>query len=240
MNNIDLINRTIKEYFEQNKSVNIIRAKDLMLEFIKAGVFLNDYRSGLPIRKVLRELDRVNQLNLIPCVVADRKGVNVNWYFSRSIIDFSENRKSKNEKETTFSNNRDEIYILDLCDEILGRKGSRQHRFDFLRGDAGTKLPVDTYYEDLALVVEYCEYQHTNEVVFFDKPDIMTVSGVSRKEQREIYDQRRRDVLSKQNIKLVEISYSEFNVRSNHRIDRNKEHDLTVLKKRLVMENVKL
>lgn len=74
---------------------------------------------------------------------------------------------------------RDEDYVIDLCDEALGLTASRQHRFDFLRGDGnpGVKLPVDAYYEKKKLVVEYYEKQHTEAVPFFDKKK--TVSGVS-------------------------------------------------------------
>lgn len=41
-------------------------------------------------------------------------------------------------------------YVLDLCDEILGAVGLREHRFDWLRGDPGKngqgrRLPVDGY-----------------------------------------------------------------------------------------------
>ncbi len=39
-----------------------------------------------------------------------------------------------------------------LFDEVIGRKSSRQHKFDFLFGDSNEKgiaarLPVDAYYE---------------------------------------------------------------------------------------------
>ena len=83
--------------------------------------------------------------------------------------------------------NSDEHYVIDLCDEILGLKASRQHTFDFLRGDGepGRKLPVDAYYPNLKLVVEYKERQHTESVAFFNKKT--TVSGVSHDEQRRIY-----------------------------------------------------
>jgi hypothetical protein len=64
---------------------------------------------------------------------------------------------------------RDEAYIIDLCDRVLNLKAKRQHRFGFLGGDAGTRLPVDAYYEELKLVVEYCETQHTNAFPFMDK-----------------------------------------------------------------------
>jgi len=92
----------------------------------------------------------------------------------------------------------DESYVIDLCDEALKLKALRQHRFDFLKGDSGTKLPVDAYYPSLNLVVEFKERQHTEEVKFFDRSQ--TVSGVGRGEQRKIYDQRRKEVLPKQGI----------------------------------------
>ena len=52
----------------------------------------------------------------------------------------------------------DESYVVDLCDEALGMQALRQHRFDWLRGDArpgrqGGRLPVDAYYPELQLVV---------------------------------------------------------------------------------------
>ncbi|MEO6118506.1 MAG: hypothetical protein ABIP37_05490, partial [Methylotenera sp.] len=85
---------------------------------------------------------------------------------------------------------RDEFYILELCDEVLKHIASRQHRFEFLRGDSGRKLPVDAYYSDLKLVIEYRERQHSEAVTLFDKR--MTVSGVSRGQQRAKYDELRR------------------------------------------------
>jgi len=120
-----------------------------------------------------------------------------------------------------------------LCDEILGLVASRQHRFDFLRGDANTKLPVDAYYSELNIVVEYREKQHTEEVKFFDKKN--TVSGVGRGEQRRIYDQRRRDVLPAHGITLIEINYSDFNHSSSKRLLRNRLNDIEVIRDRLAL-----
>lgn len=57
----------------------------------------------------------------------------------------------------------DESYVIDLCDEVLGELALRQHTFDFLRGDpsescpSGKKLPVDAYYPNKNIVVEYRE-----------------------------------------------------------------------------------
>ena len=51
-------------------------------------------------------------------------------------------------------NDSDEFYVINLCDEVLGANASRQHTFDFLRGDGtpGRWLPVDAYYPELNLV----------------------------------------------------------------------------------------
>lgn len=238
MEKISRINTVVKSYFEQNKSVSEILAKELMPIFVKAGIFTEDVKNGLPLRKILRKLDEQNQLHLIPFVYADRKAKNVNWCFRRNnSTNFSRPKAEKQTvqktKSTSKVSDRDEQYVLDLCDEVLKLKGSRQHKFDFLKGDAGTKLPVDIYYEKLKLVIEYREYQHTNPVKHFDKPDKITVSGVSRGEQRKIYDQRRRDVLPENKIKLIEIDFTDFEYDSRNRILRDREKDLEIVKKKL-------
>lgn len=121
----------------------------------------------------------------------------------------------------------DEHYVIDLCDEILGISAKRQHRFDFLRGDSGVALPVDAYYPSFNLVIEYHESQHSQSTPFFDNK--ATVSGVSRGEQRRIYDERRQQVLPKHGIKLIVISHTDFG--PSKRLSRNKEYDKQVVKK---------
>ena len=131
----------------------------------------------------------------------------------------------------------DEAYVIDLCDEVLKTKASRQHRFPFLLGDGAnpTRLPVDAYYKELNLVVEYYELQHTESVSFFDKPEKMTVSGVPRGEQRKIYDQRRREVLPKHDISLVIFNYTDFLYDSskNKRLIRNHANDIKIVREKL-------
>ncbi len=84
MDKIPAINKAIAEYFDLNKSVDEIRAKDLMGWFIRKGIFNSDQRKGRPIRDILRDLDRKNQLHKIPAVYVDRKAKNRYWYFVRS------------------------------------------------------------------------------------------------------------------------------------------------------------
>jgi hypothetical protein len=155
----------------------------------------------------------------------------------RSLITIVEDGSTESHKPLFPNSNpateKDEAYVIDLCDDILGVKAKRQHRFEFLTGDAGTKLPVDAYYESLKLVVEYRERQHTEEVSFFDKPDRMTVSGVHRGEQRKLYDERRREMLPQHGIYLIEFSYSDFAHNSNKRLIRNQVEDTKVIRSRL-------
>ncbi|MEM8520632.1 hypothetical protein [Flavobacterium sp. PL12] len=238
------INQVLQSYFEENISVKIIPAKDMMPYFILAGVFPKDNKNGLPIRNVLRRLDDKNQLHLIPYVYAERKNVNTNWFFQRingQAIDKSKPPEIKlkyikiKEPKPSSRKDSDEHYVLDLCDQVLQVKGLRQHRFDFLLGDANAqgrkaKLPVDIYYPELNLVIEYKEQQHSKANKHFDKPDLFTVSGVHRGEQRKIYDQRRREVLPQHNIKLIEIEYSDFQFDSKDKIVRELEKDLGIVK----------
>lgn len=244
MSKIAEINKVINAYFTLNKSVNVILAKDMMPYFIKAGIFTKDERNGLPIRKILRRLDASNQLNQIPYVIAERKAVYTNWFFGKAGNIPTKQTPAKIKipasKATTTSSRKDsdEHYVIDLCDEILGLTGSRQHKFDFLLGDPGktgsrAKLPVDVYYEKLQLVIEFNEQQHSKAVNHFDKPNKMTVSGVHRGEQRKIYDQRKRTVLPKHGIQVITISYDLFKCTGNGKIVRNRVEDVKLLKARL-------
>lgn len=118
---------------------------------------------------------------------------------------------------------KDEHYIIALCDELLAETALRQHKFTFLLGDENTKfsrrqLPVDAYYKDHNLVVEYRERQHSEPVAIMDRR--ITLSGVNRAEQRRKYDQRRRDVLAAYGFQLVELDYSMFEHDNRKRLKR--------------------
>ncbi len=160
---------------------------------------------------------------------------------------FQSNSKSTKKRKIINSTNQnkvsDEKYVIDLCDRILNLKASRQHKFDFLLGDKNSKgfsakLPVDAYYKELNLVIEYRERQHTEKVNFFDKPNRLTVSGVHRGEQRKIYDQRRDEILPKNGINLIKISYYDFDYDNRKRILRNVKEDIKKIEK-LIMSGRK-
>jgi len=237
---IKMINQVVANYFAKNKQEVKIVAKDLMPEFMEAGIFTSNHRDGLPLRKLLRDLDSKSQLSKIPLLHPERKGRNTYWYFvsNSNTIPTTEVHTKPRVKNSIFKEKKykDEHYVIDLCDEVLNLTASRQHRFDFLLGDVHkdgvtrTKLPVDAYYKELNLVIEYYEKQHTESVAHFDKPDVKTVSGVSRGEQRKLYDQRRKEQLPKNGINLIIIDYTQLSHNGSKDLIRDKEKDIAVLK----------
>lgn len=132
----------------------------------------------------------------------------------------------------------DEAYVVDLCDEVLGERALRQHRFEWLLGDPGAsgsrvRLPVDAYYPDHALVIEYRERQHSEPVPHFDKPDRMTVSGVHRGEQRALYDARREEQIPAHGLRLVVVSPADLESDARGRLRRDRDRDIEVLRRLL-------
>lgn len=240
MDKIADINQVLQAYFDLNESVSIIPAKDLMPQFIRAGIFSKDSKNGFPIRSLLRQLDKSKQLSAIPFVVAERKEKNTNWFFGRTGAEvlpaktITTNKANKSAKSQKARKDSDEHYIIDLCDELLDLKASRQHRFPFLLGDSGRPLPVDAYYVSHNLVIEYNEQQHTKPVQHFDKPDRLTVSGVHRGEQRKIYDKRKREVLPQHGITVIDIPYTAFNCNGSGKILRNRISDLQIVKRYII------
>lgn len=130
----------------------------------------------------------------------------------------------------------DEHYVLDLCDEALGLPCDRQTRFDWLLGDASpttgraARLPVDGYWPALRLVVEFQEKQHTEAVPLFDRR--ATVSGVTRGEQRRLYDQRKAELIPANGLRLVVIHKGAFVTRRD-RIVRQHDHDIELVREHL-------
>ncbi|WP_052158192.1 hypothetical protein [Lacinutrix jangbogonensis] len=234
------INKVIENYFNTHTDKDWIPAKDIMSDLIKAGVFTKDQKKGLPLRKVLRALDKESVLNTIPSVHAERTDTAVFWYLVREGTLFPENKAistiSKKERSKEKRENSDEFYILDLCDELLKEKASRKHTFDSLLGDmhkkgkTRTKLPLAAFYEDANLVIEFLEKQNKSGLQL-EKLDVMTVSGITRAEQIIRYNKRRRDVLQKKDINLIEIDYSLFECDNKKNLSRDKGKDVLLLRK---------
>jgi hypothetical protein len=118
---------------------------------------------------------------------------------------------------------KDETYVIDLCDEVLGVKSLRGHRFPFLKGDEGetgirAALPVDAYYPNLNLVIEYHERQHSEPISDFDQR--VVIGGITRGKQRIIYDRRRALVLPLCQIRLIILCFKEFEHTRTKRLKR--------------------
>lgn len=128
----------------------------------------------------------------------------------------------------------DEKYVLDLVSNILEEKYEWQKRFDTLLGDPGkqgrrNKLPVDAYFPESNLIVEYREKQHFVAVSIMDRR--MTVSGVNRGEQRKIYDLRKEKWAQDNNINFLAIAYHDLKYKNNGKLLRNIEEDKKSIKK---------
>jgi hypothetical protein len=214
----DEIIKLIKEKLKANPS----KQKGIREKIRKIGFYASDYgfRDGYTVEQFLS--------------VAKIIGSSISSNTKKKEVVLIEKKKTvtkTNSKNSTTRAKSDESYIIDLCDQVLNLSALRQHRFEFLKGDSGTKLPVDAFYSQLNLVIEFREKQHSEEVKFFDKRQ--TVSGVGRGEQRRIYDQRRRETLPLNGIKLIEFDYSDFEHTSRKKLVRNKTADLNVIKTRL-------
>lgn len=128
--------------------------------------------------------------------------------------------------------NSDEKYVLDLIAELLNEKFEWQKTFDSLRGDQGKlgrryKLPVDAYFEQHNLIVEYREIQHYKPVTIMDRK--LTVSGISRGEQRKLYDLRKEKWAHESNIDFFAVSYLDLDHRSSGKLKRTTELDRSTL-----------
>jgi len=80
---IGRIDQIIRDFFEANPSIIEIPAKELMPLFIQKGIFYKNQRDGLPIRNLLRDLDKEDKLSLLKYTKVIRHSVNRNWYFAK-------------------------------------------------------------------------------------------------------------------------------------------------------------
>lgn len=110
--------------------------------------------------------------------------------------------------------------------ELLAEPDYRwQHRFPSLLGDAGTDgrrqpLPVDGYFPRHRLIVEYWERQHSAPVAIMDEGP--TLSGVSRGDQRRLYDQRRQGWADANGLRLLILDYRGFETDERGRLRRGR------------------
>lgn len=75
------MSKLIQSYLIQHKLIDA-KPKDLMPMLVEEGFFQKDHKDGLPLRKILRELDDASRLDLIPQVRVERKKKNRFWFFN--------------------------------------------------------------------------------------------------------------------------------------------------------------
>jgi hypothetical protein len=89
---------------------------------------------------------------------------------------------------------------------------------------------VDGCWPGAVPVVEYREVQHERPVKHFDKPDVLTVSGVHRCLQRALSDARRDSLIPAHGLRLVAIRSSDL---SSNGSERLRESDIDTIQRLL-------
>lgn len=230
--NIAKVNEAIAQYFNDNTTVDWIPVKTIMPALVEAGVFVKDVKKGFPFRKVLRKLDQQSQLDKIPAVHAERRTENTYWYLVREGKEYTPKEAipeiSKKKQHILDIKNSDENYLLDLCDELLAQKASRKHTFDTLvgnlhkRGKGRTKLPLDAYYKDLKLVIEFFQKERSFEDL--DEKEQARVTQI------KYYDELKKEAVLNKKFRYMKINYAQFECNENDKLIRNTENDTIVLK----------
>lgn len=230
--NIAKVNEVITQYFETNTTVDWIPVKTIMPALVEAGIFEKDVKKGFPLRKVLRKLDKQSELDKIPAVHAERKTENTYWYLVREGKKYTPKEVipeiSKKEQRLLDIKNSDENYLLNLCDELLDKKASRKHTFDTLvgnlhkRGKGRTKLPLDAYYQELKLVIEF--FQKEKNFEDLDEKEQARITQI------KYYDELKKEAVLNKKFRYMKINFAQFQCNENDKLIRNTENDIIVLK----------
>ena len=146
----------ICKLIEEKLKADSVKQKSIRQKIRTLGFYASDFglRNGYTVDDFRRVVDVVNQVDS---------------------ISFRLEKEQRIKPSSLSHQNSDEAYIINICDDVLHFTAKRQYKFSFLKGDTGKSLPVDAYYEELNLVIEYHGKQHTEEVHFFDKR--ITASG---------------------------------------------------------------
>lgn len=241
MSNIRSINAAIKAYFKAHPEEDVVAVKKLMPLFVEKGIYPKIVQNGLPIRNELKWLDKQNQLKKIREVHVVRKGKHSYWYFLREgatapELEIDKVPTPERSKRTMLKRQRDdEHYVIDLCDEALGLTALRHHTFEFLKGDmhqngrTRSHLPCDAYYSSLKLVVEYHPTAEEASVEDHSVEGEKTSQTESSTNKRQLYAERKRKLLPKNEMTLIEIEASDFEQDELLLIKRDRKRDLAAV-----------
>ena len=159
---ISIINQVLEKYFETHKQT--IAAKDMMPEFIKAGIFSEDRKNELPIRKLLRELDENSSLHTY---VAFRKCSGC----SKNIVDLDMDRQN------FLAAPKPKTKYCDDCKRKRKREVSKDYEHS-----------IRILYDELKNNVNICNPKLANEIRNLKPKDKETKSNLQR-----LYDEYQKE-----------------------------------------------
>lgn len=117
--------------------------------------------------------------------------------------------------------NKSELACIELFKKILRTENAEtQKRFDFIRGDKGTMLPLDAWFPEYNFVLEYMGKQHFIGVKHFDRRP-------GRNKQRKRYDSLKREMLQKHKIGLIYFRHDE-EINEENVKKKLREHNIMV------------
>ena len=99
--------------------------------------------------------------------------------------------------------NKNEMKCIETFKAVLKTNNVElQKKFDFIRGEKGTTLPLDAYFPKQNFVLEYMGKQHYSNVPHFNRRQ-------GRAEQRKKYDDVKAKMLKLNHIELIYFKYDE-------------------------------
>jgi len=130
---------------------------------------------------------------------------------------------------------RDEIYVVDLHDELFGVAASRQHRLTgspVIPGRTGDDGPFPLARTTRVFTSSWSTASsNTIDRSPSSTTDRLTVSGVHSGEQREFYDRRRDELIPQHGLRLWVVQPDDVAGNSRGRLARrDRERDLALLR----------
>jgi hypothetical protein len=165
------------------ESIPLIHEDDIREEFIK--IFSNCYKKygSYPTRRLFNILSKYSD-NVY------RKRYKESW--NKTVVRYGFKVSNQNPSEK---------YALGLISEITGVNFIPQKKWEWLTSEKGTKLPVDGYFEELNLVVEFDGAQHR-------KP-LINMGGIEKHKTQIENDKIKDNEIPKHSIKLLRIDSRE-------------------------------
>jgi hypothetical protein len=185
------------------ESIPVIPEEEIKEEFIRIFNDCNKKYGTYPTRRLFNILSKYSD-------GVYRKRYKESWNKTVERYGFNTNYQNPSEK-----------FALGLISEITGIDYVPQKKWEWLISNIGTKLPVDGYYEELNLVVEFDGAQHRKPLV--------NMGGIEKYKTQVENDKIKDSKMIEHGIKLLRIDSRESWYDKDYMIDKLKENNIPTL-----------